>query len=213
MGPNKNDFLISEYSSLNSYVITIWTIMYTILSGVVVLYGYIVMQMYEQKSDNMVYLLCIMLVLIPTVSALVFGQLMSASYFFYFRIVQISEELSVCDAWRIWKKAQNNVGNSLIRSIGLTHNSGSFPFLLILSFGAVTAPIFIYYRFKYFHFPLFGLFIILAAIIVLINWLVIYYSLAPKVLHSRIKGYYASNVIKDSPSKQPGSNSSAIHSI
>src|SRR5262245_65621341 len=103
METNYKQFLITEYQQLSAFVSNAWTISYTVLTGGVIAYGFLISQIQLHRDEEV---FAAMLTLVPTVLALILGQLTSAVYFFFFRMLEIASEFDVRD-----RSEERRVGN------------------------------------------------------------------------------------------------------
>lgn len=104
MYPERRDFLINEYSILNSCISNIWTLFFTVLAGGLGLFGFLVKQMHEAEGGEIAAFYAVSIILVPTALSLALGQLHYATYFFYFRILEIAREFRVTDSWSKWER-------------------------------------------------------------------------------------------------------------
>lgn len=148
MTSERQDFLINEYSNLNAYVSSAWTLSYTVLSGGIGLFGFLVTQVQENSvaaAAPKATLYACMLTLVPTLLSLVLGQLMSAVYFFYFRMLEIAKEFEVNDVWHRWdyfvRKAKEQ---PCYAWIGVPRYAGSFPLAVVSAFGTIFTPFYLF---------------------------------------------------------------------
>ncbi|MGH8594988.1 MAG: hypothetical protein ACREV3_14400 [Gammaproteobacteria bacterium] len=150
MIPEKRDFLINEYSNLNDYVSNAWTISYAVLSGGVGLFGFLVAQVQENSAAaaHKATFYAVMLTLVPTILSLVLGQLTSAVYFFYFRMLEIAKEFEVNDVWHRWdylvREARKQPRYALF---GVSRYSASFPLAVVSYIGTIFTPFYLFIQF------------------------------------------------------------------
>jgi hypothetical protein len=138
MNPDAREFLVNEYSRLSELMSTLTTIAYTILSGGVVVFGTLVGDL--EKGTVYAY----MLALVPTLLAVILGQITHAIYFCYFRLLKIAEEFGVRDdAWHEWEMVIYKSLNKRRFVFTMTQYSGSFPMAVALYFGAAATLIFV----------------------------------------------------------------------
>jgi hypothetical protein len=55
MDNNKKDFMLSEYTQLNGFVSNAWTILFSILTGSIILYGYLVISIFKAGPTKCIY--------------------------------------------------------------------------------------------------------------------------------------------------------------
>jgi hypothetical protein len=151
MTSERQDFLINEYSNLNAYVSSAWTLSYTVLSGGIGLFGFLVTQVQENSAAAVpkATLYAFMLTLVPTILSLVLGQLTSAVYFFYFRMLEIAKEFEVNDVWHRWnyfimRKAKEK---RYYAWIGVPRYAASFPLAVVSAFGTIFTPFYLFIQF------------------------------------------------------------------
>ncbi len=184
MTSERRDFLINEYSNLNAYVSSAWTLSYTVLSGGIGLFGFLVTQVQENSAAAApkATLYAFMLTLVPTILSLVLGQLTSAVYFFYFRMLEIAKEFEVNDVWHRW--------DYLVREarkqrrywwIGVPRYAASFPLAVVSYIGTIFTP---FYLFIQCHWSVSFFF---AVVMTPVNLWLTYKRLVPLSFYQRIE--------------------------
>ena len=138
MNPERREFLINEYSNLNQLVVVTWTVAYSILSGGIVLFGFLVTQV-RNRDDSYAF----MLTLAPTVLSLVLGQLTYAGYFCYFRMLEIAKEFEVRDLWHRWDDILRKANKKRCGLFGTSY-AGSFPMMVVLYIGILLTPCYVF---------------------------------------------------------------------
>jgi hypothetical protein len=159
MASERRDFLINEYSNLNAYVSSAWTLCYTVLSGGIGLFGLLVTQVQENSSvvaAPKATLYAFMLTLVPTILSLVLGQITSAVYFFYFRMLEIAKEFEVNDVWHRWDYFVSTKARErplFYAWIGVPRYAGSFPLAVVSYIGTIFTPFYLFIQFPCIQFP------------------------------------------------------------
>jgi hypothetical protein len=91
-----------------------------------------------------------MLTLVPTALSLVLGQLTSAVYFFYFRMLEIAKEFEVNDIWHRWdylvREAKKQRRYALI---GMPRYAASFPLAVVSYIGTIFTPFYVFIQFPW----------------------------------------------------------------
>jgi hypothetical protein len=204
MNEDQKTFLINEYSKLNDFMSNAWTILYSILSGGVLLFGYLAAQVASPTCEEK-HFYAMMLALVPTVLSLVLGQLNYALHFFFFRMLEIAEDFKLTDFWHRWRHLLEEPGEgpgeqpvigSACMWLAVTRYAGSFPFVIALYTGTLFSPCYILARFG----DLLGKSFLFALVMVPINLWLTYKTLVPSGCYRRIKNdYYSGCAVSGAP--------------
>jgi hypothetical protein len=185
MGLRKS--VINEYSNLNAYVSSAWTLSYTVLAGGIGLFGFLVTQVQENSAAAApkATLYAFMLTLVPTIMSLVLGQITSAVYFFYFRMLEIAKEFEVNDVWYRWdcfvRKAMDQPRYVWITWIGEPRYAGSFPLAVVSYIGTIFTPFYLFIQCPW------NVSFFFAVVMTPVNLWLTYTRLVPLSFYQRIK--------------------------
>jgi hypothetical protein len=187
MTSERRDFLINEYSNLNAYVSSAWTLSYTVLAGGIGLFGFLVTQVQENSAAAApkATLYAFMLTLVPTILSLILGQITSAVYFFYFRMLEIAKEFEVNDAWYRWdylvRKAMDQPRYVWITWIGEPRYAASFPLAVVSYIGTIFTPFYLFIQCPW------NVSFFFAVVMTPVNLWLTYTRLVPLSFYQRIK--------------------------
>jgi hypothetical protein len=178
---------INEYSNLNAYVSSAWTLSYTVLAGGIGLFGFLVTQVQENSAAAApkATLYAFMLTLVPTILSLILGQITSAVYFFYFRMLEIAKEFEVNDAWYRWdylvRKAMDQPRYVWITWIGEPRYAASFPLAVVSYIGTIFTPFYLFIQCPW------NVSFFFAVVMTPVNLWLTYTRLVPLSFYQRIK--------------------------
>lgn len=142
--PFQKDFLVEEYCRLNELILTGWRISYTILTGAVMLFGVLFAQV-PWVTGNDFTTNAFLLILLPTVLALIFGQIISSMNMACSRQIEIADEFNIPDFWTQWvDNVKSFSGKHIFYRFLKSGAAGSFPFAIVLYLGAILSFLLIF---------------------------------------------------------------------
>ena len=146
MAGKHNDFVSQEYSSLYQMVLTGWTISYTLLTGGIVVFGYLIERIGRSSDVNPwpdPY--ACMLLTLPPILAVIVGQITTAGYLAAFRMVEIARIYKVCDFWTrmhcLRRYPQHSPKDRLMRKWDVLVCAATFPMIVVIAIGTILSGV------------------------------------------------------------------------